>query len=296
MSWSSTIPTHERGTRLPALVVSLVIAGLFVADVAAAQQDLPASLRELFQAGVAAEKAGHLDEAEKDFRSVLRQGGNVAFVHHNLGTVYQQRGDHARAITEFREAIRLQPQFAASHILLGASLRATREFPEAIRALERASELAPQEPAVHLELAKVYDLVGDPFGVVSQNQILCTLAPHDPEYTYQMGQAYLKLSQWCVEEIRRRAPQSPRMYEITAEALLGQGQTTRAIHFFQRAAQADPKLPGVHLALAQIYLQQNRIQEAQREIAQELDLIPESAAAKALLEQIAPRQNQGPPR
>jgi tetratricopeptide (TPR) repeat protein len=274
------------------VVATLGLVILLLARAARAQQDLPESLRKVFQAGVDAEKAGHLGEAERAFLSVLRQGGNVAFVHHNLGTVYQHRGDQVRAIAEFREAIRLQPQFAASHILLGASLLATHRFAEAVRELERAVELAPQEPAGHLELAKAYESSGNPVGVVNQYQVLCAMAPRDPEYTYQLGQAYLKLSQWCVGEIRRLAPQSSRMYESIADALLGQGQTTRAIHFFQRAAQADPKLPGIHLALAQIYLQQNRSLEAQREIAQELDLVPESVAAKALQDRIASREGQ----
>lgn len=292
MTCSPIIPVCGRRIRLLPVVATLGLASLLLADSARAQQELPEALRKVFQAGVAAEKAGHLDEAEEAFLSVLRQGGNVAFVHHNLGTVYQQRGDQDRAIGEFREAIRLQPQFAAPHILLGASLLASRRFPEAVRELERAAELAPREPAAHLELAKAYESAGNPVGVVNQYQILCAIAPRDPEYTYQLGQAYLKLSQWCLGEIRRLAPHSSRMYQSMAEALLGLGQTDRAAHFLQRAAQADPKLPGIHLALAQIYLDQNRTQEAQREIAQELDLVPESVVAKALQERIASRQGQ----
>jgi len=290
MCGASTGPNRRRNVGLASLLACILSAGIWGAGTGMAQQDLPESLRDLFEAGVMAEKAGRLDEAEKDFQSVVLQGGGVAFVRHNLGTIYQQRGDHTRAIAEFRAAIRMQPGFAPSHILLGASLRATGAFPEAIRELERGSELAPREPAAHLELAKVYDQIGDRFGVVNQYQILCALAPGDPEYTYQMAQAYLRLSQWCIKEIRRGAPESARMYEIRAEVLLGQGQAERAIHFYQRAVQVDPSLPGLHLALAQIYLDQNRPGEAQREITQELALVPESVAAKALAGRIASRQ------
>jgi predicted Zn-dependent protease len=258
-----------------------------------AQQELPEALGKQFQAGVDAEKAGHLDEAERAFLNVLRQGGDVAIVHHNLGTVYQQRGEQARAIGEFRQAIRLETQFAPSHILLGASLLALHKFPEAVRELERAAELAPREPSAHLELAKAYELTGNPMGVVNQSQVLCALAPGDPEYAYQLGQAYLKLSRWCLGEIRRLGPNSSRMYQSTAEALLGMGQTTRAVHFFQLTSQADPTLSGIHLALAEIYLKQNRLQEAQREIARELDLVPKSAAARALQQRIASQSGQG---
>src|SRR5690242_11850897 len=101
------------------------------------QSDLPESLRGTFDAGVAAEKAGRLEEAEKDFQLVLRRGGNAAFVHNNLGIVYQRRGDDLPAIAQFREAIRLQPGYVAPRVLLGASLLATGRVPDAVTELER---------------------------------------------------------------------------------------------------------------------------------------------------------------
>ncbi len=292
MTYPARDTTCGRRISLATVVATLGLACLFPAAMARSQQELPEALGRLFQAGVEAEKAGHLDEAEQAFLGVLRQGGNVAFVHHNLGAVYQQRGDQARAIAEFREAIRLQPRFAPAHILLGASLLAVHKFPEGVRELERAEELAPREPAAHVELAKAYQLTGNPMGVVNEFQILCKIAPGDPEYTYQLGQAYLKLSEWCLGEIRRLGPHSARTYQSTAEALLGLGQTDRAIHYFQLTAQADPKLPGIHLALAQIYLSKNRLDEAQREISLELDLVPGSVAALSLQGRIASRRGQ----
>jgi tetratricopeptide (TPR) repeat protein len=292
MTYRSRDATCGRRISLATVIAALGFACLCPTAVAWSQQELPEALGRLFQAGVTAEKAGRLDEAEQAFLDVLRQGGNVAFVHHNLGTVYQQRGEQARAIVEFREAIRLQPRFAPAHILLGASLLAVHKFPEGVRELQQAVELAPLEPAAHVELAKAYQLTGNPVGVVNEFQVLCKLAPGEPEYTYQLGQAHLKLSEWCLGEIRRLGPHSARMYQSTAEALVGLGQAARAIHYFQLTAQADPKLPGIHLALAQIYLNQNHLDEAQREIGLELDLVPGSVAALRLQERIASRRGQ----
>jgi tetratricopeptide (TPR) repeat protein len=260
-----------------------------------AQHDLPEALSRVFEAGVAAEKAGRLDEAEKDFQQVLRGGANLAIVHNNLGTVYQQRGDHARAIAQFRAAIRLQPDYLAPHILLGASLLATNKVPEAVRELERAMTLGPREPLVRVELAKAYERANNLTGVVEQYRALRELAPHEPEYVYQIGQAYLKLSQWCLEQIKRLDPQSARIDESLAEDYRAQGRMDEAIRAFQRAAQADPKLPGIHLALAQIYVAQSRTEDAAHEIALELALVPESLAAKAVQEKIASEQTRARP-
>src|SRR2546425_5439033 len=107
----------------PLMVAGWVLFGCVGARATSpAQSDLPEELRGGFEAGVAAEKAGRLDEAEKDFQQVLRRGGKVAFVYNNLGIVYQRRGDHVRAIEQFREAIRLQPDYAAPHARIGAGL------------------------------------------------------------------------------------------------------------------------------------------------------------------------------
>ena len=75
-------------------------------------QELPEALQPTFEEGVRALRAGKLDAAEAAFQRVLEQGGRVAYVHNNLGLVYQERGQHKPAVAQFREAIRLDPAMA----------------------------------------------------------------------------------------------------------------------------------------------------------------------------------------
>ncbi len=250
-------------------------------------QSLPEPLEEVFSRGVAAEKAGHLDEAEKDFLKVLREGGKVAFVYNNLGILYQLQGDHARAIAQFREAIRLQPDYVAPRILLGASLLATAKVGEATRELERAVKLQPQEPRARLELVKAYERAENFSGMIEQSRTLRQLAPEEPEYAYQLGRAYLKQAEWSYRQIKRLDPRSARAYQALAETYRTQGRIDLAIRTFQRAARADTKLPGLHLALAEMYLQRGETAQARREVGQELSIVPESRAARRLQEKIA---------
>ncbi len=267
----------------------LGLCGLFLLAGLGRAQDLPAPLQEVFRAGVAAQKAGRLEEAEKAFERVLREGGKVAYVYNNLGIVYQQRGEQTRAIAQFREAIRLQPDYAAPRILLGASLLVTGHATEATEQLERAVKLLPDEPLARLELAKAYDRTGNVGGVTEQYRALCKLDPQNSEYTYQLGRAYLKQAQESFARIRRLKPDSPRVYQILADAARAQGHSEFAIRAYRRALQADPKLPGLHLALAQIYLDLGQTAKAKSEVEQELAIVPESAAAQALREKISSR-------
>jgi Tfp pilus assembly protein PilF len=65
-----------------------------------------------------------------------------------------------------------------------------------------------------------------------------------------------------------------------------QGRPDLALTAFTKAAEADPMLPEVHLAMAQIHMEQRRWAEARREIERELELVPDSAGARALAERL----------
>ena len=57
-------------------------------------------------------------------------------------------------------------------------------------------------------------------------------------------------------------------------------------------AQADPSLPEIHLALAQIYFDLKRLDEARREVELELKLVPGSQAALTLRQKIEQGQER----
>ncbi len=261
----------------------IFVAALLLAPASALPaQELPVALQPPFEEGVQALKAGKLDEAEAAFLRVLEQGGRLAYVHNNLGLVYQQRGQHRQAVTAFREAVRLDPGYGAPRVGLGTSLLALDEVGEARVQLETAVKLLPREPLARLQLAQVCERAGNWTGAVEQYRALRELAPREPEYAYQLGKAYLGLSEWCWRELRKLEPGSARLQQALGHNYRVQGRLNLAMSAFERAARADPTLPEVHLALAQIYLEQKRWAEARQEIERELALVPESAGALAL--------------
>jgi tetratricopeptide (TPR) repeat protein len=257
-----------------------------------AQQNLPAALEKLFEAGVQALKAGDLDSAEKSFESVLRRGGKASFVHHNLGIVYQQRGDHAKAIIKFREALRQQPNFGQARLLSGVSLLALGKISEATNELERAVKLLPREPQARIQLAKAYQLRNDWFAVIDQYQALREIAPDEAEYAYQLGRAYTMLSEWSHKRIIQINPDAARLHQSLGQQYLMQGKYELAIGEYRRAAEVDPQLAEIHLALALIYLEQKKFKEAQLEIEQELRLVPGSKKALEIKQKIEAASSQ----
>ena len=139
----------------------------------------------------------------------------------------------------------------------------------------------------HLELARIYQSRGDWWEATSQWEALRKLAPSEPEYAYQLGLAYQHLSKWAFERMYAKAPNSARAQMKLGEELAAMGRQEKAIEAFENAIAADPKLQGPHLALAVIHLQAGKKDEALAEIDRELEIAPESVAAKQLRQAVA---------
>jgi tetratricopeptide (TPR) repeat protein len=255
---------------------------LLLATAGPGAQPLAPALATRFSEGVAALKAGQLDHAGAAFRDVLARGGERAFVHHNLGIVHQQRNQHVQALAQFRAAARLDPKFGPARLLAGTSLLALGRADEAVVELERAVGLLPGEKAAHLKLADACEQAGNAPCLARQSRILAGLSPSDPESLYRLGKAYLGLSEWSYKRILAIDPRSARLSEALGREYLEQGQPELALAAYQEAAERDPALPGIHLALAGIHADARRWDDAAREVERELAVAPGSARALAL--------------
>ncbi len=275
------------GSLLRATVFWLVI---FPAPVLAAAQDLSPALADRFSRGVADLKAGKLDAAEAAFRDVLRSGGDRSFVHHNLGLVLSERRRDADALAEFRAAAKLDPSYGPSRLLAGTSLIALQQYREARSELEYAVRLMPREPLAYAQLADACQHLEDWLCAAKAFRSVARLAPEDAENAYRVGSAYLKVSEWAHQRLKTIDSGSARVHEALGREYLNQGRTDLALDAFQRAVNADPTLPDLHLAIARIHLEAGRLDDAAREVARELELVPFSKEALDLNARIQARR------
>ena len=260
----------------------LLLLFLCAATCCFAQDNPLSSLEAEVAPGIEALKSGDLDTAERVFSNALRHGAKHPLVYHNLGVIAQMRNRHLEAIQRFREALVLQPAYGPSRLLLGASLLALGRSAEAVRELERAVKLMPEQPQARFQLAKAYEASENWLSAAEQLLKLVEMAPDDPEYAYQMGKAWMRLSGWSYQQIARIDPKSARLQQGLGQEYLAQEKYDLALEAFQRASEADPRLPEVHLAISTILLEQKKYEQALAEIAAELKLVPESKAAAEL--------------
>jgi len=140
-------------------------------------------------------RAGRLDEAERDYRKILKHDPDRAEAWHLLGVVALQRGDPEAAepllekavglspgnakilnnygvaaerrgrtddaVARFAKAVAIDPAFAEAHTNHGTALQALGRLEEAKRAFARALELEPGHARAHSNLGAALKAGGD---------------------------------------------------------------------------------------------------------------------------------------
>jgi protein O-GlcNAc transferase len=100
-------------------------------------------LRQLFEQGVAAHRAGRLDHAEKLYREVLRADAASFPALHMLGFLKAQQGRYDDAITFLNKAVRKKPADPTALAHYAHALMAAQRFSEALAAYDRLLVLQP---------------------------------------------------------------------------------------------------------------------------------------------------------
>ena len=151
------------------------IAGQFVMDfaprdnvVSAAKSRVsnmpePRDAEQMFARGIALEEdPATQQQAIAIYEQVLRMDEQHAAAHINLGTIYYNRQDYARAEKHYRAAVEVDPRYALAYFDLGNVLDETGRVVEAIKAYETALLLAPTYGDAHYNLALAYEKMKQP--------------------------------------------------------------------------------------------------------------------------------------
>jgi tetratricopeptide (TPR) repeat protein len=283
------------------------------------------------QAGVAAAQQGKLDLAIQEFRKVTELQPDSAAGHAHLGDAYFQKGDYDAAIPELEAAVRLNPgaidahetlgvilliqgspEAALPHLekmrtpqLLGLAYLETGRFGAAITALRAAldkqpndtdllyyfgratalaakrtaDQLAQANPELALKISGSANIGSQlPQDVVSLQYALAK-QPNDSDLLFSFSRAALDASGKAFGQILQSNPNSARAHQVMAERYVENGRLREAEVEYAASLRLKPYTSQVHLALGDVFAAEGNLSSAIAQYRMESQLQPASADA-----------------
>jgi tetratricopeptide (TPR) repeat protein len=101
---------------------------------------------DIYKAGKAQLQAKHYDEAEAEFRRLLRADATASKGYEGLALVEIARKNYDKAVENGKKAVELNAENAGAHYAMGLALFALKRYEETIAHCERFIELTPNAP------------------------------------------------------------------------------------------------------------------------------------------------------
>jgi tetratricopeptide (TPR) repeat protein len=250
--------------------------GAPVAASGGAGQDIP----KLFQAGQEALNQGRLDEAEQDFRGVLKVDPQAGGAYANLGVVYMRRKQWGNALEFLHKAEHLMPQVAGIRLNIGLAYYRQNEFLKAIPPFESVVRDQPESLQARHLLGLCY------FFAERWADAADTLEPLWPQQSNQLSYLYVlsiaahragkkDLDERATTQLIKAGEGSPEFHLFMGKAHLNLEQYDMALADFQAAAEANPKLTFLHFNLGLTYLKKQDYEHARDEFLKDAAIEPD---------------------
>ena len=222
---------------------------------------------------------GLLDEAIACYTKVIDAGVDRPAAHFNLGLLYQQRLRFEPAIAEFKKAVRHAPYALGSHFALGECYKALGRIDEALEhfvQVLKIVDLGTVQREQADDLIQLYDALADSYVAKGDRERALTFTNSLVEFLSSKGwedkarEARQRIDSLGEEGMTLSLAEvlaAPSADAILSAMSLSQeymkrGALTAAAEVCYRAIESAPTYLPVHLRLAEIYAQDDRIEDA----------------------------------
>jgi tetratricopeptide (TPR) repeat protein len=269
-----------------------VLLGVALAGSPAAAQRAPESgaLERYAAEGQKALAESRWADAARAYEKLRELSPETAEVHAQLGMIYFQQHDFARAVPTLRRALKLKPGLPNVDILLAMCLSELGQYKEALPGLQKAFAQSPDAALRRvsgLQLQRSYTGLGQDDKAVEVALQLTRLYRDDPEVLYHTGRLFSNYAYLLTMRLAEVAPTSVWMHQAAGEANESLGSYDAALDDYRKVLALAPDRPGIHYRLGRVFLARARppLSEADaeanaaREFEQELRIDPTNADA-----------------
>jgi predicted Zn-dependent protease len=235
---------------MPRFCLILLLLAAVPALPLASQSKAPA--RTLKAAKTLLEK-GNFQEAIALLTELQQASPSSTEIQMDLGTAYASTGNLAAAAKEFEAIRQRDPNFVPATLSLAGVLMQLGRPPEAIALLTDQVARTPRSGDARNMLASLYRATGDLTRANEQIRELVALAPKNPRTLHLLYLSYQEIARQSFALVEQGAPESAYMVAMAGLERLAKEEYSSAFYLLQEALRRDPKLLGVHSALATVY-------------------------------------------
>ena len=237
------------------------------------------SFEKSFNQGTQAMRSADWSGAVASFTRATEIQPASAEAHFNLGLAQLQEGHLHEATAAFNDAIRLFPKLRGPHLFLGVARYRNNEYPAAIAALQRETQIDTTNAKAFMWLGVAQLAAGDPGAASLSLDKAAQLSPDDVDILYHRGRAHMLVSKESYEQMYKADANSWRVHQALAQSFVEADKLEDAAHECQNALNMRPNEPGLHEELADIYWKQNQLEKAEAAFQDELKIDPNSISS-----------------
>jgi tetratricopeptide (TPR) repeat protein len=220
--------------------------------------------------GAMLDRKGNIAEAIGEYQQVVRIAPRDAAANIELAKLHLRSGQPQQAIGSAEQALREQPLNGSARALLASALLADGQLSRAEAEADLIVKGAPSRPEGHILVGEVLYRRNQP---AAARQAFEKALQLDPSSTRaSSGLALIEVgSKQAPQTVARldaqlaKNPKDPRLTLLTGRAYATTGNMAKAEELFRRAITLDPTFAEAYNTLGQLYVQQNKLDQARSE-------------------------------
>ena len=171
----------------------------------------------------------------------------------NLGLAYHMSGRQQEAIPEFERVLKADPDNQPALMSLGPAFLELNQPAKAIAPLQKVVAAQPDNANMRGMLANVLLSLDRAAEAAPHFRKLSALTPEDPKSWFGLGRTYEALAQQAFAELDKTAQGSAEWLALIADSRIERRQFRSAFYFYKQALAKDPRFPGLHSGIAEVY-------------------------------------------
>jgi len=240
---------------------------------------------------------GKLEAAAQQFEKILTLDPGNIFIHYLLGDVYSRQEHYHKALDHYLAVLREQEDYLEVHNKIGSVYDHLNDYERAAQHFHKAAALHPDQPRAYSNLGIIYiktNRLSEAEEVLLQALTLSRKQDDDQEMAFSLrclGDVRLRMNdeekakEYYQQALRIR-PSMVEVYLELARYYTSQGRYALAIPQWEQVIMLLPQDAQAMFALGHCYLLTGDRQEAARLFRHCLQIQPDHAQARRLLEEL----------